>query len=51
MTPNQRKGFDVIRQGNAIPVGKNALEANLPVGDVLGPTQVWIVHQTWPVTP
>ena len=49
MNSNQAAAFpEIIGQGGT-PVGGNAAAAGLTPGTALGPTQVWVVHQPWPL--
>ena len=49
--PNQLGAFPEIITGGGTPVGANAARAGLDAGVEIGPTQVWIVHQPWPLPP
>jgi hypothetical protein len=49
LTPNQTAAFPGIRQGGAIPAGQRASDALLDTGVPLGPTEVWVVNEPWPL--
>lgn len=49
--PNQLSAFPEIITGGGTPVGANATRAGLDAGVEIGPTQVWVVHQPWPLPP
>jgi hypothetical protein len=51
LTPNQTQAFPDIRQGGAVPAGQHARDALLDPGVPLGPTEVWVVHEPWPLVP
>ena len=44
LNANQRKAFPGIMAGGAVPQGVRAERAQLPVGQALGPTQVYVVN-------
>jgi hypothetical protein len=51
VNPNQAAAFPQIISQGGTPVGANAAAAGLTPGTALGPTQVWVVHQPWPLPP
>lgn len=47
-SPNQEAVYAETRSTGAVPVGKNAAQAEgLTPGVSTGPTQVYVVYQTW----
>lgn len=49
LSPNQEAVYPELIASGGVPVGRKAALAGLPPGEPIGPTQVWIVHQPWPL--